>query len=216
MTGRKPIVTTDLAFQLPYCKTRKENCKIKVGFNVSGLLTKYGFEGGNNNFTLKTDYDKYVDNILNYFSDETKYEIYLIPHVGNDEKLIDMLAKKHAAFHVIPLCNNPVSIKSEIAQMDIFIGSRMHATIAAFTSGVVTIPVAYSRKFYGLFELVKYEHTIDLQELTTEEAVERTINKIENWKNIQEDQRYSLNISKRYSDLLYTEMKNMVQHFSKC
>lgn len=215
LTGRKPLVTTDLAFQLPYQQPKKDNDVIKVGFNVSGLLTKYGFEGGNNNFSLRTNYDEYVDEILNYFCGKSNYEVYLIPHVGNDERFIELISKKYPKYRVIPLCNNPVSIKNEIAKMDIFIGSRMHATVAAFTSGVVTIPVAYSRKFCGLFGLVEYEHTVDLQELTTKDAVEKTINEVENWMDIQKDLHYSLEISKHYSDLLYNEMKKMIQHFSR-
>lgn len=215
LTGRKPVVTTDLAFQLPYDQPKKENDVIKVGFNVSGLLTKYGFEGGNNNFSLRTDYDEYVEEVLNYLSQQSKYEVYLIPHVGNDERIIELLSKKYPKCRVIPMYNNPVSVKNEIAKMDIFIGSRMHAAVAAFTSGVVTIPVAYSRKFCGLFGFVEYEHTVDLQELTAKDAVEKTINKVENWRDIQKDLHHSFDVSKRYSNLLYNEMKKMIQHFSR-
>ena len=40
-------------------------------------------------------------------------------------------------------------------------GARMHACIAAFSSGVPVIPMAYSRKFKGLFGTLGYDRTID-------------------------------------------------------
>ena len=41
----------------------------------------------------------------------------------------------------------------------------MHATIAAFSAGVPVVPMAYSRKFNGLFiDTLSYPHLIDLKE----------------------------------------------------
>ena len=40
-------------------------------------------------------------------------------------------------------------------------GARMHACIAAFSSGVPVVPMAYSRKFAGLFGTLGYERTVD-------------------------------------------------------
>ena len=57
-----------------------------------------------------------------------------------------------------------------------FIGARMHATIAAISSGVPTMPVAYSRKFTGLFGTIEYPYVVDLTELDTEEAYKLTVN----------------------------------------
>ena len=37
----------------------------------------------------------------------------------------------------------------------------MHACIAAFSSGVPVIPMAYSRKFEGLFGSIGYNRTVD-------------------------------------------------------
>ena len=49
--------------------------------------------------------------------------------------------------------------------MDFFMGARMHATIAAFSAGVPVVPMAYSRKFNGLFsDTLSYSHLIDLKE----------------------------------------------------
>ncbi len=37
---------------------------------------------------------------------------------------------------------------------DFFVGSRMHACIAALSQGIPAVGVAYSRKFVGVFETV--------------------------------------------------------------
>ena len=40
-------------------------------------------------------------------------------------------------------------------------GARMHACIAALSSGVPVMPTAYSRKFKGVFGTVGYDHCAD-------------------------------------------------------
>ena len=42
-------------------------------------------------------------------------------------------------------------VKWCISKLDWFVGSRMHATIAALSSGVPCAAIAYSRKFRGVF-----------------------------------------------------------------
>ena len=75
--------------------------------------------------------------------------------------------------------HSPVAAKSHIAGLDVFIGSRMHATIAAFTAGVPTVPVAYSRKFAGFFGSLGYGALVDLTEASTTEAVAHTLALVE-------------------------------------
>ncbi len=50
----------------------------------------------------------------------------------------------------------------------------MHACIAAFSSGVPVVPMAYSRKFEGLFGTIGYERTVDCTSETAE-AIEENI-----------------------------------------
>lgn len=63
----------------------------------------------------------------------------------------------------------------------------MHATIAAFSSGVPVIPTAYSRKFLGLYSGVGYENIIDLRKLSTQESVEKTTEYLRNVEGLRED-----------------------------
>jgi polysaccharide pyruvyl transferase WcaK-like protein len=66
-----------------------------------------------------------------------------------------------------PRFDSPSEAKSYIAGMDFFMGARMHACIAALSSGVPVVPMAYSRKFKGLFGALGYDYTV---ECTTESA----------------------------------------------
>ena len=50
---------------------------------------------------------------------------------------------------------------------------RMHSTIAAFSSGVPVIPMAYSRKFNGLFlQTLNYEYMVDLKTSDLNEIID--------------------------------------------
>jgi hypothetical protein len=54
-----------------------------------------------------------------------------------------------------------------------FIGSRMHACIAALSQGVPTVGLAYSDKFRGVFESLGLERLVaDLRALEAGEVVE--------------------------------------------
>ena len=55
--------------------------------------------------------------------------------------------------------------------MDVFMGSRMHSTIAAISSGVVTIPFSYCHKFESLYEKIGYKYLLSATKLSTEEAL---------------------------------------------
>ena len=54
-------------------------------------------------------------------------------------------------------------------------GARMHACIAAFSAGVPVMPIAYSRKFQGLFSTLGYDPIVDCAAMTTDDAFARII-----------------------------------------
>jgi colanic acid/amylovoran biosynthesis protein len=89
------------------------------------------------------------------------------------------LAASHPGVKLAPVFRCPVEAKSYIAKMDLFIGSRMHATIASFSSGIATVPAAYSRKFIGFFGNLGYDHVVDLTILDTAGAVSQTLSYVE-------------------------------------
>lgn len=182
--SRKSVfVTTDLAFGLPFHKTEMiPEEKIRVGINASSLLVKNKTEKTETRFRLKTDYDKYLKEVLRILVNDERYDIYIIPHVERDAG--DELKKEFPNLHYLEPFENPISAKNFISQMDVFIGARMHATIGAFSSGVATIPTAYSRKFKGLYKNLGYNYVVDLTTLDTQEAVSLTVDYVERYKEL--------------------------------
>ena len=63
--------------------------------------------------------------------------------------------------------------------MDVFLGSRMHSTIGAISSGVATIPLSYAYKFEALYSHIDYPYVINARTVTTDEA----LNMVKQWMN---------------------------------
>jgi polysaccharide pyruvyl transferase WcaK-like protein len=85
----------------------------------------------------------------------------------DDWRASQVLAAEFPGTALAPAFASPSDAKSYIASLDFFMGARMHACIAAFSSGVPVVPMAYSRKFAGLFGSLGYDATVDC---TTETA----------------------------------------------
>lgn len=165
----KHTEVSDVAFLLPF--DPMPTIDNSVGVNISALLWHGGYTK-NNQFNLGVDYQKLVVEIVNAFINRGKH-VYLIAHVISDsievedDYRISLLVKKeffadNDAVSVAPKFKSPIQAKSYISQMQFFIGSRMHATIGALSTGVPTVPLAYSRKFSGVFGSINYPYTIDI------------------------------------------------------
>lgn len=162
----------DVAFFLPYTKQQFDKNYIHVGLNISALLWHGGYTQ-DNQFGLKDDYKTCVRSIIDYFLNQPNVKLHLIPHVVGSERGVENdyavsfdLQKEYNNPNLIlsPLFLSPVDAKDYISGMDFFMGARMHSTIAAFSSGVPVVPMAYSRKFNGLFiDTLDYNHLVDLK-----------------------------------------------------
>lgn len=150
----------DVAFFMPYIKKEFNKNYVNVGINISALLWNGGYNR-NNQFNLKLDYQNTVKKIIEYFLQRDNVKLHLVPHVvsinstiENDYEVSQKLTEFYKDDKLIlsPLFLNPIDAKSYIGGLDFFIGARMHACIAAFSTGVPVYPMAYSRKFNGLFE----------------------------------------------------------------
>ncbi len=162
----------DVAFFMPYEKIEQELGYTHVGLNISSLLWHGGYSR-DNQFGLKCDYKKLVKEIINYFLSLKKTKVHLIPHVVEGERGIEndyevsyeiWREYNNANLVLAPFALGPIEIKSYIAGMDFFMGARMHATIGAFSSSVPVVPMAYSRKFNGLFvDTLLYDAMVDMK-----------------------------------------------------
>lgn len=175
----------DMAFFMPYTKRVFNSKYIHVGLNVSALLWHGGYTR-DNQFGLSVDYQKVVRNIISYFLSIPNIKLHLIPHVVGSEKGVENdyavsydLQQEIGDDRIIlsPLFFDPIEAKSYISGMDFFMGARMHSTIAAFSTGVTVVPMAYSRKFNGLFvETLAYPNMCDMKS----ESETAILTKIEN------------------------------------
>lgn len=140
-----------------------DNDTIKVGINISALLYNGGYTG-NNMFSLKVDYKMLLEELVQTFAKMNNVEVILIPHVMTKEFEIedDFRVCKKVAENISNKINIKIKtidkfyredeIKAIISGCDFFIGSRMHACIAAISTLVPTTPISYSRKFIGIWD----------------------------------------------------------------
>lgn len=154
-----------------------------VGVNVSGLLYMGGYTQ-KNMFGLLSDYRETVDQLITAILTTTHADILLVPHVFGDEQEEEACLtawRTHRLRHpgrVFALASplNERELKWVIGKTDFFVGSRMHACIAALSQCVPTIGLAYSDKFLGVFESAGVGKSIvDLRTTPTNEVVARTL-----------------------------------------
>jgi colanic acid/amylovoran biosynthesis protein len=176
----------DVAFKLPFKKVDRPSDKLLVGLNVSGLLFSGGYSG-TNQFGLSLDYAALVRDLLKQWAGNPAYEVWLISHVvpdhlprDDDRVAIRQLAAEFPGVKCAPDFASPSEAKSFIAAMDFVTGARMHACIAAFSSGVPVVPMAYSRKFNGLFSSLGYNWVVDGKKMSNAEALAKTLEALAN------------------------------------
>lgn len=176
----RAVETIDMAFFMPYEKRVFPAGRVHVGLNVSALLWHGGYTR-DNQFGLKGSYQRLVRRIIHFFLSQEDVELHLVPHVvssrrdvENDYAVCCDLAEEwrdSGRVTLAPLFLDPVAAKNYISGMDFFAGARMHAVIAAFSSGVPVVPMAYSRKFSGLFSgTLSYPCLCDMTLLDEDEA----------------------------------------------
>lgn len=120
-----------------------------IGFNYSPMVQKRHPESR-----------KAALELLKHILKTTKYKIALTPHVlieGNNDaqcmnELIKDLKDEPGVERIFALAENlnALQLKGYIARMNLFIGARTHATIAAYSSAVPTMVLGYSIKSLGI------------------------------------------------------------------
>ena len=147
----------DPAFLMKAIEPKKEKFNIEIpkeaiGINLSPLMAKY---------KTNTDLKKWIAmgaNIVEEIAKTIKLPIFLIPHVtsphDNDHEflrnVLALIEKPKARVKLISSNLTAAEIKWVISKMSVFIGARTHSTIAALSSGVPTVSLAYSIKAKGI------------------------------------------------------------------
>jgi polysaccharide pyruvyl transferase WcaK-like protein len=140
-----------------------------VGLNVSGLLLMGGY-GRDNTFGLKVDYHRLIERIIRFLIDIRNANVLLVPHVFGTQAESDTAAvgtiyrELNIVYPDRLFCvrgdYNQNEIKHIIGRCDLFIGSRMHACIAALSQSIPAVAIAYSRKFVGVLQTIGAERLV--------------------------------------------------------
>jgi colanic acid/amylovoran biosynthesis protein len=187
-----------------------------IGVNVNGLLY-YGGYTRNNMFGLKLNYRLLVPELLNALLMEQSSDIWLIPHTYGPSNSVEsdpeanrqvwrtLSTTNQKRVHIVAEEYDQHELKGIIGQCDMFIGSRMHACIAALSQGVPCIGIAYSMKFKGVFDSVGMDDwVIDGREVSNERAVASALNLYRNRDIVRQD-------LKRKSELAKNRLKEVFQ-----
>jgi colanic acid/amylovoran biosynthesis protein len=132
-----------------------------LGVNLSPLLAKQATNGD------MACWKTLAVAILKQLLTDTELPLLLIPHVTSNEnntrmddylflqsvfETLPLTQKKRTA--ILPRNLNSENLKWVIGRTTAFIGARTHSTIAALSSCVPCLSLAYSRKAWGINELV--------------------------------------------------------------
>lgn len=145
------IKCTDPAFVMEkqVCDFCGANEKKFIGFNISPLT-----------LSCSPNPDETLDSVVKVLQDilnQTEYSILLIPHVygaQSDYMIHQRISDRLHSDRVIVIeekYNSP-QLKHIISCCEVFVGSRTHATIAAYSTFVPTLVLGYSVKSVGIAE----------------------------------------------------------------
>jgi polysaccharide pyruvyl transferase WcaK-like protein len=134
-----------------------------VGLNISGLLYREDVAHANA-FGLCSNYRELVSAIVRRLMAMENTSVLLVPHVYGSEpgSESDLIASEQvfAALRgryagrlgILRGTYEPGEVRFAIGLCGFFIGSRMHACIAALSQNIPAVAVAYSSKFLGVME----------------------------------------------------------------
>lgn len=173
------LLSVDVAFALPFedRSALRGSGRYRVGVNVSGLLFHEAVSG-RNRFGLDVDYAALMRRFINQLMARPDVEVHLVTHANStnmadddDGRTADILAAEFPGAVRAPDFTNPSEAKSYISSLDFLVAGRMHACIAAVSAGVPVVPVAYSRKFSGLFGQLDYSWIVPVKGMATDDAL---------------------------------------------
>ena len=168
--------SADMAFTLPADTSGTRvptTSKPLVGLNVSGLLFNDEPSRVRNQFGLCCDYRRLIyDLVASILRSDAKAHILFVPHVVVERSHVESDLRACETLHatlpdewrqratVLPNPSSACDAKGIISRCEFFVGTRMHACIAALSSEVPVCAIAYSKKTSGVFATVGMEHAV--------------------------------------------------------
>lgn len=188
ITNPKIYVTADLAFLLnavPQSRVfeilSNEGIdaiqKPLIGINPSGLISRFSGKGHQK---AEEEFASILAKVVDNLVENLNATIIMIPHVYtsniDDRIAINRIFREVKNKPKVKIIKNeytPQELKGIIGQCDLFIGARMHATIASTSMLVPTVGIAYSHKMHGIIgEMLGQEnYVLDIKELNYENLI---------------------------------------------
>lgn len=150
-----------------------------IGINPSGLIKEFIRMGHKINDKI---YYSILAKVIDSLIDNLNATIIMIPHVyseGTDDRVaisnISNMVKNISSVKTIKNEYTPQELKGIIGLCDLFIGARMHATIASTSMFVPTVGIAYSHKMHGIIGkmLGQEKYVVNIDELEYETLVSK-------------------------------------------
>ncbi len=193
--------------------------KTVIGLSISGSITRYAGQRKKSN--ANEDQELFISKFATALQTiRNKYNVVFVfvPHViGPTREDDDRIVSRKVARKIneqdcilVEDIEDSRKLKYLISCCDLFIGSRMHANIAALSSGVPTMSIAYSHKYLGIMEMFGLEkYVVDYTVLTQQILEETIIEFIENKAVLREMMQQKMNIVaqdiRRFDEMLIKE-----------
>ncbi|MEM7143317.1 MAG: polysaccharide pyruvyl transferase family protein [Actinomycetota bacterium] len=177
----------DVAFALPVGdpKPRPADGRTRVAVNISGLVLDD--PESQKRFGINVDYGSVVRRVLDGLLADESVEVKLLAHVRSQPGMLD--GDDHACRRLeseyVDRVGDRIAVlepetagdaKAWVQTCDWLVGTRMHATIAALSSGVPAATIAYSHKAAGVFASVgQGDAVVDARTENDDDCVDRTL-----------------------------------------
>lgn len=174
---KKLLLTADIAFLLPASNASTVNKILfdeNINFNkqkVLGISLSQLVERKFNNIRKSNSPDfaclmaNFLDQIINKYKISVLFVSHVVgPNQTKDDRIIaakvkNIMQNKEGVF-LLKGNYRPEELKGIISHCDFFIGTRMHANIAALSSAIPLIAISYSHKTLGIMKMFSQEDMV--------------------------------------------------------
>jgi colanic acid/amylovoran biosynthesis protein len=177
-------ITADMTFSLDLPAKTSSN-RLRQGKTppfVGITVRRWVYPGSPNPTEEYENYVRVFSRFIDHLIEERNATIYLIPQVigpkDDDDRMVarDVSRKVRHKKGIVVLESDysPFEIIQLIAQMDLFVGTRMHSNIFSLMSSVPTVAVSYQHKTDGIMNMLGLkEWVIPIEELTFQRLVKK-------------------------------------------
>jgi polysaccharide pyruvyl transferase WcaK-like protein len=213
------VLATDVAFALPFEDRKAERVpgRRRIGINVSGLLLADA-ESGRNQFGLGYDYAALTRTLIRECLSLPNADVHIFAHAvssrmkeDDDDQACDRIAAEFPQARRAPSFPGPVEAKSYMSGLDFVVAGRMHACIGALSAGVPMVPIAYSRKFAGLFGSLGYSWLVPVTGMNADQAAAYVLDCISRREELADDAAKSMARVSSLLDAYRAELRSLFE-----